>query len=439
MKRLILFLSILFLAACRASTGEDGDAVPTATVASTSIPTIAPPTTAPTTPPTTAPASTATGDLPQSTTVPPTSTTIPATEVVETLPIRIQFEPGETTANLTHHLAAGESVEYLAQAAAGQHAHIEIVSQNNVANFSLVGMADGQPYKRLVNEDRFWDGILRESQDYRLQVKSMEETDYTLILTIDPLGANVLQPVWPIVDATTGFLLGGSHNGQWLNAFEIMPSLQDGERPYSLYTGSAFVGQITGSPPTTPLDGPCGGTPAVPLVQDIDASEKIAIVAGWEAAPRHSKTLPANLQIYEDRVAEYLRAEGIADPEVKLSNVTIIDLEGDGIDEVIITAARLSGLGNGLPTAFAGDYSLVLLRRVVNEQTITIPIVTSIFTEDIELADPVQYNLLATLDLNGNGNLEILVEGLYFEGRFVNVYESTEQGVETVLTVGCRF
>ncbi len=435
MKNLILLLSILLLVACKTSTSEDGEAVSTTTVAATPTPTA---TTPIITPPTIAATSTATEDLPGATAVAPTSTAIPPTEVVETQPIRIQFEPGETTANLSGHLAAGESTEYLAQAAAGQHAHIEIVSLNNVANFSLVGLTDGQPYKRLENENRFWDGILRESQDYRIRVKSLEEADFTLILTIDPLGANVLQPVWPIVDATSGFLMGGSHNGQWLDAFEIMSSLQDGERAYSLYAGTIFEGQLTGSPPATSLDGPCGGTPAVSFPENSNTSGKIALVTRWEAAPRQPQSLPLDTQIYEEAVAELLQAEGISKPEVQLTSVGKIDLEDDGLDEVLITAARLSGLGIGLPSASAGDYSLVLLRKVFNGEASTVPLAISVFTEDVDLADPVQYNLLAMLDLNGNGNLEIVIEGLYFEGRFVTVYEITEQDVQAILTVGCR-
>jgi hypothetical protein len=458
MKKLVFFLSLFWLFACRAPIVEDGDAFPTspgattpavsaATTTFTPTPmaiedtpelTAAPATSTPTTPATLAPTSTATEDVPDATTIPPTSTTAPPTAVAETEPIRIQFEPGATTATLTGHVAAGESIEYLARASAGQHAHIEIVSQNNVANFSFVGMSDGQPYKRLENENRFWDGTLPESQDYKIRVHSLEEADYTLLVTIDPLGANVLQPVWPIVDGTSGFLMGGSHNGQWLDAFAIMPSLQDGERSYLLYAGSTLDGQLAGSPPTTPLDGPCGGTPTVIFSEDSDPSGKIALVARWEAAPRQPQSLPLDTPIYEEAVVELLQSEGISEPEVHLASVERIDLEGDGVDEVLVMAARLSGLGSGLPSATAGDYSLVLLRKIINGEVTSIPLAVKVFTEDVELADPVQYNLLAMLDLNGNGNLEIVIEGWYFEGRFVTVYEITEQDAKVVLSVGCR-
>lgn len=434
MNKLLLLFSLLWLFACSSPVIEDGDDFPTRPA---DTPTAVSPATAPPTP-TLAPSATATVAVTEATVVFLTPTLAPATPTVEPEPIRIQFESGATSATLNGRLAASDAIEYLAWAAEGQHAHIEIVSLNNVANFSLVGMSDGQPYKRLENEDRFWDGTLPQSQDYRIRVHTLEEADFTLIVTIDPLGENVLQPVWPVVDATSGFLLGGSHNGQWLDVWSIMPSLQDGERSYQLYAGSTFEGQITASPPTASQVGPCGGTPAVTFSPDRDPAGMIAIVARWEAAPRQPQSLSLDVPEYQDVVATLLQAEGIADPEVQLTNVDRIDLEEDGVDEVLITAARLSGLGQGLPTAAAGDYSLVVLRKLIDGEVINIPVAVSVFTEAVELADPVQFNVLAILDLNGDGKLEIVVEGWYYEGRFVTVYESIGQEVQPVLTVGCR-
>lgn len=434
MKKLFLLLFLLWLPACAGTITEDGNPIPAApavTQAATAVPatsTLANPATAVATETSVA----------TETAVPPTPTPLPPTPAAEAPPTRIQFDPGATSATINGRLAAGESSQYLAWAAAGQWAHVEIVSHNNVANFSLVGTSDGQPYKRLENEDRFWEGSLPQSQDYRIRVQTLETTDFTLILTIDALGEDVLQPVWPIVDGTSRFLLGGSHNGQWLDAFAIMPSLQDGERPYQLYAGSAAQGQITGSPPTTSGEGPCGGTPRVLFTPYSDLSGTVALVSRWEAAPRQPQPLPLDTAVYHEAVAGLLQAQGIAEPDVQLTSIDKIDLEGDGVDEVLITASRLTGLGNGLPTAAAGDYSLAILRKVVDDTIITIPLAMKLFPEAIELANPVQYNILALLDLNGNGTLEIVLEGLYYEGRFVTVYESTNQEVQAVLTTGCK-
>ena len=252
---------------------------------------------------------------------------------------------------------------------------------------------------------------------------------------VPPLLTDVLQPIWPIADGMSGFLLGGSHNGEWIDPSITMKSLQDGERPYQLYAGSTFQGTLTGQPATILLHGPCGGTPTIPFPPGNDLSGQIAIVAGWEAAPRQPQALPLDTAVYQEAVAELLQAQGIADPEVRLTSVNKIDLEGDGVDEVLITASRLNS--NGLPTAAAGDYSLAILRKVVNDTVITIPLDMKLFPEAVELADPAQFNILAMLDLNGNGKLEIVLEDWYYESRYVTVYESNDANIQAVLTAGC--
>ncbi|WP_420627984.1 hypothetical protein [Candidatus Leptofilum sp.] len=430
MNKLILFLPLLWLSACTVPIIEDGDAMPTVFFPTEEA------TPVPSTPiaenPTTAVPPTET-----ETAMPPPATPVPTEPPAQSEPIRIQFAPGATSATINGTLAAGQSIEYLAWAAAGQWATVEISSPNNVANFSMVGVKDGQPLKRLENERRFWDGSLPLAQDYLIRIHTLTEADYTLILTIEPL-TDVLQPIYPIVDGMTGFLLGGSHNGQWVDPFVAMKSLQDGERPYQLYANSTFQGTITGQPPTTPFDGPCGGTPGVPFPPESDLSGLVALAVGWEAAPRQPQLLPLDTDIYQQAVAEFLQTQSLANPEVHLTSLQKIDLEGDGLDEVLITATHLTGLGNGLPTANAGDYSLVLLRKIVHGTLVTIPLEMRLFPETVELADPVQYSVLGILDLNGDGTLEIVLEGSYYEGRFVTVYESVPQAVQAVLSVGCR-
>lgn len=426
MGRFLLFLSLIWLVSCGSTAGVEVEELPTEITAaplpsSTPIPTM-----------------TAAEDLPTAMAESHASATQTPEAAIESRPVRIVFELGAPTTTIEGHAREGASSEYLFTASAGQHAHIEIVSQNNVANFAIEGLEDGQPYKRVENENRYWDGTLPESQDYLIRVRALEDADYTLIVTLDPSGTNVLQPVWPLVDGTSGFLLGGSYNGQWLDAVAIMPSLQDAGRPYQLYSNSGYEGEITGSPPVLPQTGPCGSLPVVSFEGDQDPSGMMALVARWEAAPRKSQSLPLENSIYQQEIARILQEQGLISPDVRLTGLEKIDLEGDGLDEVLITANNLTGLEGGLPMAAAGDYSLVLLRKVAGDEVISEPIGLTVFTEDVELAYPVQYNLLAVLDLNGDGKLEVVIEGISYEGRFVSVYESTGQGMEVVLSVGCR-
>ncbi|MCA9988715.1 MAG: hypothetical protein KDE59_30620 [Anaerolineales bacterium] len=446
MKNYFLFVLLLFgLAACTGAAPEEGAAPPivylptTAPIVLSPTPTVNDPATAlpvVTLATATAQPPAATAGPPTETPMPPPATPLPTTAPAEPSPTRIQFATGASSATISGHLAAGESIEYLAWGAAGQWTHVELTSADNVANFAFVGQSDGQPYKRLENEHRFWDGALPINQDYLIRLHTLTTTEFTLILTIEPLDS-IVQPLWPVVDGLTGFLLGGSHNGEWVDPFVALKSLQDGARPYQVYTGNGFWGTATGQPPAMPWAGPCGGTPVVAFAPGLDLTGAIAIVAPWEAAPRQPEALSPDNAEYQNAVGELLAAQGIAEPVIELTAVQRIDLEGDGVDEVLIVANHLTGLGNGLPAANAGDYSLVALRQVVNGVVQTTLLASNIYPEAAELVDPVQYNLLALLDLNGNSQLEIVVEGWQYEGRFVMVFELLNGAVSLALTAGC--
>jgi hypothetical protein len=60
---------------------------------------------------------------------------------------------------------------YLVRASAGQRMTAAIVSRNDAANFSIVGLTDGVPYKRVVFEDRLFSFVLDPTRDYLIAVQ----------------------------------------------------------------------------------------------------------------------------------------------------------------------------------------------------------------------------------------------------------------------------
>lgn len=106
-------------------------------------------------------------------------------------PQRIQFAPGETSATLEGMLEPPQRDDYLFRAFAGQQVTIEIVSESNRAGFAVSGTSDGQPYKRLEDEQRIWSAELPQTQDYLLAVAAPVDappTGYRVFVTIEPLG-----------------------------------------------------------------------------------------------------------------------------------------------------------------------------------------------------------------------------------------------------------
>jgi hypothetical protein len=76
---------------------------------------------------------------------------------------------------------------YVFRARAGQLATLAIVSTSNNANFMIQGLSDGQPYKRLELEDRFFSFVLPTTQDYLIAVATYEgAADYILSIAIAP-------------------------------------------------------------------------------------------------------------------------------------------------------------------------------------------------------------------------------------------------------------
>ena len=74
--------------------------------------------------------------------------------------------------------------EYVLKALAGQQMTVEIDSAGDAANFAITGVSDGQPYKRLVNEDRSFTFTLPRTQDYLITVASVTPVNYSLTVII---------------------------------------------------------------------------------------------------------------------------------------------------------------------------------------------------------------------------------------------------------------
>ena len=100
----------------------------------------------------------------------------------------------------------------------------------------------------------------------------------------------------------------------------------------------------------------------------------VAVAGPWNAMPRRLKIASPEAQVYKDAAAEILRSKGIVNPKVNLTQVIQVDLDGDGVEEVLVSAtnyARFKPEGGLTPDARAGDYSLVFLRQVVQGQVVT--------------------------------------------------------------------
>jgi hypothetical protein len=88
--------------------------------------------------------------------------------------------------------------------------------------------------------------------------------------------------------------------------------------------------------------------------------------------------------------------------------------------------------------AETGDYSMVLMRKVVGDQVITIPLIHDYYISSApELTYPNTYSLTEAIDLNQDGTLEVVVGVRRWEGLGAAVYRVDGQNVREVMRAIC--
>lgn len=250
------------------------------------------------------------------------------------------------------------------------------------------------------------------------------------------------QKLSPVVNlGGGGCVMGGLRDGRWVKAEEIAPLMSGGER-YIVYSMTRRIGVRTGVKPAS--EGPpCSDTMYVKnMAPKADEGGLIAVGGIWNALPRVPKVEKNSSPVYRAAVAEVLRRNGIQRPEVKIVKVLRVDLDGDGTQEVLISATRAKRWESGsiANDSNPGDYSVVLLRRVVRGRVQTLVVEGEYHPRGrVPETDgpPNEYDVTALLDLNGDGRLEIIVEGGYYEGDWRTVYAFRAGKVESLFGCGC--
>jgi FG-GAP repeat len=244
----------------------------------------------------------------------------------------------------------------------------------------------------------------------------------------------------PIVEVQSGYLFGAVSNGKWLKAEETAKAVQ-ADTTYQIYSLTDKVGEAKGSAPKS-VDEPC------PDTMEVSLSEKpedgvFGLAASWNALPRKPRIADTTQHVYVDAVRDFLKTKGIEQPKVKIDKIVRVDLDGDGEDEVLISATNYFRKDDRVPMRSpAGSYSMVLLRRVVAGKVET-QVVAGEFhpkayvSKEGSFDAPSIYKVIATLDLDGDGKLEVVVGSDYYEGGETTIYRCDPKKSEALLSVSC--
>jgi hypothetical protein len=228
--------------------------------------------------------------------------------------------------------------------------------------------------------------------------------------------------------------------GKW-QKFNCTPSKENFAGEYSVFSMSGLVGKTKITSVDTAYEGPdCG--PILNLSTEFKTKDLYGIKATWNPIPRTPVVIANTNLSYLQAVKEILSQKSeLKNASVVINKIVKIDLDNDQKDEVIIHATN----HNAVFDCHKGDYSLVLLRRIVNEKVVTEIIhfdyiETEQTQKEREFQEPQflkKCNISAILDLDGDGKMELIITDEVYEGIGVTVYELKQNGLRAVLQWGC--
>ena len=250
-------------------------------------------------------------------------------------------------------------------------------------------------------------------------------------------------------------VLGWSVEGEWVEVDEapvdpLSVPAEEGDLYRVFRVGSVTYEantDVLGSAPTEGCPPGMGGTIEILIDDPMFESESwpyifpIAISSNWDLIPNEVELLDLDSEIYKGFASDLLAEYGVNDPDPTLTALVRTDLEGDGVDEVIIAAERLAGGSLMFPSS--GDYSILFIRKLiggeVTRQIFGVSVVPDDEDPESSYATINATHLIAVADLNGDGSMEIVFGGQYYEGSSTHVVEmlTDEEGFNEVLSVGC--
>lgn len=236
-------------------------------------------------------------------------------------------------------------------------------------------------------------------------------------------------------------LIGGTVGGKWMDSGSVAPKLQGGEK-YRFYTLTAAAGESIGGKPKSMADY-CSDTMEIELSPKPTEGVVLAVGGQWNALPRTPQFHAINERVYVRIVADLLRKKRFAQPIMNITQVFRIDLDGDRVDEVLVSASHYAdGLGTETGSMAtrpkAGDYSLVFLRKLIRGKVENI-IIDGEFYPSIkeDTGPPSQYKIASVADVDGDGVMEVIVSSDYYEGGTNTVYSIKGNKIEAMTSCGC--
>ncbi len=257
----------------------------------------------------------------------------------------------------------------------------------------------------------------------------------TMTPTAAPAQQTLSQPAAIIARVAGGpksfLLLGGSQNGSWVAAAEMEGDLT-GRSKYKLYIPFEFqewgLGQELGFARLCDEH-------FITIDRALSSQSAVGISGDWDVFPRTPVALSTEIEPYLQSVAAWQVDQAPSQPIAAIQKVWLIDVEGNGTDEVFINASHFTeSTGHNVEPR---DYTVILMRTVIGSEVVTVELAGDYYTESAVNYFPLTYNLEFIADLNGDGKMEVVVGVSRWEGTGVMVFEIDGAEADLVLSALC--
>lgn len=264
----------------------------------------------------------------------------------------------------------------------------------------------------------------------------MKKTILAVLLSVVLISTVSAQTkIIPLADMRYSALLGGVENGKWIKPEKVIPTLKDQtEFVIAGFNGVEEGGVTMGK--KNEQDDVCD-TGYLSFEFDLKSRTGVAVGsnAKWNPVPRIPQEISITSKEYLKIVGEFLKTNKITKTQVKITQAFRVDLDGDGTDEVVLSATYYKK--EIYENQTVGDYSFVLLRKIVNKKVQNILVWGEFITKNEDLPPPNTYEITGIADLNGDGKMEIVATSAYYEGASQTVFEIQGNKPVAVLEIGC--
>ena len=241
--------------------------------------------------------------------------------------------------------------------------------------------------------------------------------------------------IHPVVEVKTGMLLGASSGQKWL-APNKRRNKSNQEHPFVF----SILDKERGVAKAQKVEADMDICPDVQIVsfEQTPSNGEIALAAPWKVLPRPVRIQDTTQANYQDIARDFLVSRGLSNPKVKIRQIIRADLNGDGEDEVLLSATKYEAEEDSAPTsAQAGDYSFVLLRQS-RQGKVETKLVEGEFYKKADTSNtPYVHRVSAILDLDGDGKMEFVLSSTYYEGGTTTVYRYSPSSIKKLVEVSC--